>query len=28
GKVVLATHHVSFSVAATAPATLPAPKLG
>jgi hypothetical protein len=25
---VLATHHVSFSVAATAPATLPAPKLG
>lgn len=27
GKVVLATHHVSFSVAATAPATLPAPKL-
>ncbi|MBM4114414.1 MAG: helix-turn-helix transcriptional regulator [Phycisphaerae bacterium] len=28
GKAVLATHHVSFSVAATAPATLPAPKLG
>jgi DNA-binding transcriptional ArsR family regulator len=28
GKVVLATHHVSFSVAATAPATLPAPKIG
>ncbi|MFM7809418.1 MAG: helix-turn-helix domain-containing protein, partial [Planctomycetota bacterium] len=26
GKVVLATHHVSFSVAATAPGTLPVPK--
>ena len=28
GKVVMATHHVSFSVAPTAPGTLPAPKLG
>jgi hypothetical protein len=26
--VVMATHHVSFSVAPTAPGTLPAPKLG